>query len=275
MSQILSKINEADSDRLKYFVDDWVVQRAGKSSEWSQGDDQENYVAEGNLYGPSDIVYDYNSHGFRCDPFENNDAEIVFLGDSFTEGTGLPLQDVWCKQVHESLYPGTSYINLGVGGTGLDICAETIKYFWDKTKRQVKDIVIWVPSYHRRSYKVKSTGLHSWVPGHALGYDPVYNYSLELFTDEDYAGHQSMTSFGKIQLVAELMNANIHVYDQNRTSLIKRWYRHPRINHIDFFGRDKKDDAYDKARDGRHMGPHDSTAHANYIIECIREFNER
>ena len=259
---------------LKYFVDDWVSVRAGSTLKWTQGDDQEDYVAEGNLYGPDDITYDYNSHGFRCDPFENNNTEIVFIGDSFTEGTGLPLKDLWCSHVHQALYPNTSYINLGVGGTGLDICAETIKYFWDTTKKQVKDIVIWVPYYHRRSYRVKNVGLNRWMPQDG-GKDPTYGYSLELFTDKDYSGHQSMTAFGKIELVAELMDAKIHVYDQNRNGLIKKWFKHPRINHIDFFERNSNNDANDKARDFRHVGPIDSKLHADYIIKCIREFYER
>ena len=273
MSQILSKMSKTKRDYLAYFLDQWVRDRCGTSKKWSQGDDQQDYDPVDNLYGPDDITYVYNEHGFRCDPFKNNNAEILFMGCSFTEGTGLPLKDLWSTHVHQELYPNTSYINLGIAGSGIEVQAEALQYFWNETKRPVKDIVFWVPGYWRRFYKVKNNPPWTWLPWQDTFKDPYHDYSLELFMDHDYATHQSMLALGKIKLVAELMQANVHIYDQNHEEQIKRWF--PDMHHIPYFEMDMKEMVNDVARDKRHIGPKDSKYVANYIIDNIRKFYER
>ena len=270
MIQTLNKVIETDYNYLTYFIDERLADRSGKSSNWSLDDDHVNYIQEGNLYRPSDITYTFNRDGFRCDSIDNNNAEIVFIGCSFTEGVGLPLKDLWCTHVHQALYPNTSYINLGLSGMGVEGCAEILKYFWDRTKQSVKDIVFWVPNYHRRLYRVNNRITKTWVPASHSFKKP---YSLELFADEEYAEHKCMMAFNKIILVAELMQANLHIYDSNKNSIIKKWY--PNINHIDFYKRDASNDIDDRARDLSHMGPSDSKRHAEYIIKNIKEFYER
>ena len=277
MSKLIDKTLITDRAYRIFFVDKWLVDRQNTSSKWSQGDEEEDYDPVDNLYGPDDITYEYNSHGFRCDPFENNNAEILFMGCSFTEGTGLPLKDLWCTHVHQALYPNTSYINLGIAGGGVECQAEALHYFWNQTKRQVKDIVFWLPQYTRRFYKVNGQPPWTWLTQMDMIKDPYHNYSLELFMDEDYAIHRSMIAMGKIQLVAELMQANIHIYDQNRIEAAKKWF--PNMHHIPYFEGPNfvmdVNDLKDMARDKRHIGPANSKRVANYIIDNIKKFYER
>ena len=63
------------------------------------------------------FAYKFNSHGFRCDEFTNENS-IMFLGCSFTCGIGLPLEDTWAYQVANSL--NLKSVNLGIGGSGPD-----------------------------------------------------------------------------------------------------------------------------------------------------------
>lgn len=273
--------NEKFRDRLyrTYFIDQWIVDRANTNRKWSQGDEEYDYDPVDNLYGPDDITYNYNAHGFRCDPFENNNAEILFMGCSLTEGTGLPLKDLWSTHVHQALYPNTSYINLGIAGGGVEGQAESLQYFWNQTKRKVKDIVFWVPQYSRRFYKVNGQPPWTWLTQMDVIKDPYHNYSLELFMDEDYGIHQSMIAIGKIKLVAELMQANLHIYDQNTVEAVKKWY--PDMHHISYFGEESPDffmsvnDLTDAARDKKHIGPANSKLIAEYITKKIKEFYER
>jgi hypothetical protein len=61
------------------------------------------------------FTYKFNSHGFRCDEFTNEDS-IAFFGCSYTCGIGLPLENMWAYHVANNL--NLKSVNLGIGSTG-------------------------------------------------------------------------------------------------------------------------------------------------------------
>lgn len=63
------------------------------------------------------IIYRFNEHGFRSDPLVPGQG-AMFLGCSFTFGTGLALEDCWPYQVSKRL--ALSCWNLGVAGAAND-----------------------------------------------------------------------------------------------------------------------------------------------------------
>lgn len=70
-----------------------------------------------------EINYDFNSYGYRCDEFNNQ--EILTLGCSHTEGHGLPVDLTWPYLISQKM--NKSYISLAKGGEGAQ--AQVIKAF--------------------------------------------------------------------------------------------------------------------------------------------------
>ena len=67
------------------------------------------------------IMYRYNNYGFRSDDNYNIKSPLpgnMFLGDSFTDGIGLNIEDTWGYKLNKKL--GGVFYNLGQGGSGLE-----------------------------------------------------------------------------------------------------------------------------------------------------------
>lgn len=96
---------------------------------WSGSDTPANFKKQTNDHiefwsrPENKIEYYYNKWGFRTEEFEafvdcDPDELIVFLGCSFTLGTGLPVEYTFPHIIGKEL--GRKVINLGIGGSGLD-----------------------------------------------------------------------------------------------------------------------------------------------------------
>jgi len=73
---------------------------------WFSSDSRENYLARGNRdFSEESIGYEFNSLGYRGPELERADGEaaVLFLGDSFTAGIGLPWEGVWTTLLVERL----------------------------------------------------------------------------------------------------------------------------------------------------------------------------
>jgi hypothetical protein len=90
------------------------------------------------------FTYKFNSHGFRSDEF-SLEPSIMFLGCSFTNGIGLPLEDMWTYQVATQL--NLKHFNLGVGGSSNDV-AFRMAYAW-LPQLKPKLVVLLKPSHTR------------------------------------------------------------------------------------------------------------------------------
>jgi hypothetical protein len=96
--------------------------------QWYPSDTEENYHSRGNkFWGPNDITYVNNAHGYRSMEIDlsSTKKKIMFLGCSFTHGTGLPCEDTWpirltqklSKHIGEEIEPH----NFGVPASGSDL----------------------------------------------------------------------------------------------------------------------------------------------------------
>jgi hypothetical protein len=74
----------------------------------------------------TEITYCYNSHGFRSAEFNRQECGIA-LGCSFTEGTGLPIENTWPYLL--SNLCGTQVWNLGSGGASIDTVFRIFEYY--------------------------------------------------------------------------------------------------------------------------------------------------
>ena len=80
------------------------------------------------------IEYKFNSHGFRCNEFNDSPA-IMFLGCSLTFGIGMPKESCWTYLVSNML--GLEEFNLGNGGAANDTCFRLASYWIGKLKPQI------------------------------------------------------------------------------------------------------------------------------------------
>ena len=94
-----------------------------------------------------DIVYKFNSNGFRDDNFDQQSAGIA-LGCSHTHGVGIHASDTWPKQLEKML--GQKVWNLGVGGSSLDTCYRLLDYWIEHLN--VKFVVCAVPELLRYEF---------------------------------------------------------------------------------------------------------------------------
>lgn len=160
---------------------------ANKELDWLPMDSEDRY--QENLKFKSDVLkrygwlnskftYKFNSHGFRCDEFDNTPS-IVFLGCSFTVGIGLPLEATWPSIVSNKL--GLACYNLGIGGASNDTSFRLASYYLEKIKPK---IVVFCQTYPSRMEVFKETGpianIAEELPEFYLNYWTKNFYNLDL-----------------------------------------------------------------------------------------------
>lgn len=137
-------------------------QYAGKTLKWLVSDTQKLYVENlrtrkyllvKNGWLPfKNIDYSFNSHGFRCDEFSNEDS-IIFLGCSFTAGVGLSLEDTFAYLIAKKL--NLKLINLGIGSSGVNTSYRLGSYWIPRLKPKI--VVYMEPDYARLDLVVGDT----------------------------------------------------------------------------------------------------------------------
>jgi hypothetical protein len=130
---------------------------------WTGSDNIRNFANyQPNPYADNSITYSFNEHGFRSDPFESNDHRMLFMGCSFTEGVGLPLEETYSSIIHQEIQQrlgvAIPYWNLGLGGCGLDTIVRCYYDFYQQLRPQV--VIALLPAY-RLEYKNQ---FDSWQP---------------------------------------------------------------------------------------------------------------
>jgi hypothetical protein len=91
-----------------------------------QNPDKRKILQENGWTQDNNIIYNFNSHGFRCEEF-NHEPGLITLGCSFTGGVALPEDKIWptlvAKQLNLKLW------NLGVGGASMDSCFRILNHY--------------------------------------------------------------------------------------------------------------------------------------------------
>lgn len=114
-----------------------------KESQWLGTDSKTQYLdnlknnyegLQSNGWIDASFTYKFNSHGFRCDEFTDDDS-IMFLGCSHTLGVGLPLEATWAYQTAKALK--LKCVNLGQGGCSSDTAYRLASYYIDRLKPKI------------------------------------------------------------------------------------------------------------------------------------------
>ena len=134
------------------------------------------------------IEYKFNSHGFRCNEFNDSPA-IMFLGCSLTFGIGMPKESCWTYLVSNML--GLEEFNLGNGGAANDTCFRLANYWIGKLK---PEIVFYMVTFDDRleifdqndeiAWNVYGQGLQI-EPNRAVDHTPAYGKGVEICYPSD------------------------------------------------------------------------------------------
>ena len=125
------------------------------------------FFKENGWLDPQAIIYNFNTHGFRCEEFDDRSSWVA-LGCSFTQGVGLNIDDTWVSMLAK--HTGNHIWNLGVGSAALDSCFRILDYYIDKLN--VQGVFLLQPPNHR---------FELFVNGHVEIYLPKHNGAHDIF----------------------------------------------------------------------------------------------
>ena len=242
-------------------IDPKIQDRANTSMEWLGSDSLHRYVSistnSHNPYSRYDIEYKFNSHGFRCDEFDiPSEIPIVFLGCSFTEGTGLKQNEIWAHLLLEKIRQKTNknipYWNLGLAGTGLDTQARNLYFLTTVLKKKINFVFSLIPPIARREYKATNDEYRKWLPMQITNFTSLSTHVNTLFVDLDFSTHQAERSLMTIDSICRQNDTKMYCtsWEINLNNVKSLFDSFPLINFFEkkflFTG--------SFARDGRHPG---------------------
>jgi len=232
--------------------------RRNKTSLWDSTDSPENYkvyhdaLKSQNPYKPGDFTYAFNDYGFRCDNFSlPSDINVVFLGCSFTEGIGLPVENIWTYQLLSKIRQKTNknipYWNLAMGGMGID--TQSLFLHWFSKMKKIDYVFALIPPLARREYLYESTIMKHWnihTNNHKV------TIVDELFSDDQflfYENYRSLTIIDSIVSNRSVMYCTPCWPVPDLCEILKL----KEFNSLNYFPAFTGNKEY--ARDGMHHGP--------------------
>lgn len=258
--------------------------RKNKIMQWEGSDSEENYLEiqpSGQLnYTKDAFWYKYNSDGFRSDEFtDHSDLRVVFSGCSYTEGSGLPLEEVWVSLVHNKIAASLNnqnkkipLWNLGILGTGLDSHSRVLYNYADQLKPEY--VFLLSGALSRREICYNDIRLFNWLPATNDKLEQKLGISLgKLFSSEWYALQQLNRNLMILDLLADKHNSKVFIFDLEDTTLEKDLlysnFKHIKrclIRPKDYIKTDRP--AF--ARDCMHSGPDWQESIAELVWKAIR-----
>lgn len=192
--------------------------RKGLHLQWLPSDSENNYKhlqPDGTVnYGRNEVSYILNSHGFRCDEFdEPADLPVLFLGCSFTEGIGLPLNETWSHFLLNKIrsmghYSGKKipHWSLALGGYGVDTAARLFYTYGHLVKP--KYVFLLLHGMHRREFCADTPVYNTWMPN---ANNP--DYLNRLFSDPFHSLHETNRSITILNQAAAAMGSEVFLFD--------------------------------------------------------------
>jgi len=139
---------------------------------WMPSDTEANWICRGkpSRYDDTSFDYRYNEYGFRCDSMADPDQHprrLLVVGDSVTEGIGLPMQATWGYHITEKLRHAVHdhsipYWCVARGGVGIDYCARQLSVMLPILRPHA--VVALLPDPSRRELWHQGQ-MRPWCPG--------------------------------------------------------------------------------------------------------------
>jgi hypothetical protein len=243
----------ADSPPFQYNYD-----KRSSTVFWSGCDHQHHY--QSNLRDPKRykelkdlgwvdtvIEYTYNSHGFRCEEFDSRPS-VLALGCSFTEGTGLPIEQTWPFYLSQML--GLHVWNLGSGGASIDTVFRMLDYYIKRLN--VQHVFLLIPPGGRFEFQDSQNGFPI-IQACNLGAH--VSFAKEWLTQTNNSTYNLRKTMLAIQQLCKNHKKPLFAHNCNQTELLDL-----KLNKMKIF--------YDMARDLMHRGPY----YQQWVAETMSEF---
>lgn len=193
-----------------------------------------------------EIVYQYNSHGFRTPEFDSRE-NFITLGCSFTEGTGLNVEQTWHYYLEQ--LTGMQGWNLGVSGSGLDTCYRLARFYIPLLKP--KFVILLEPFYNR--FELHCNRQPPWI---------INTSNSDCWQDNVYIKNWVADSTN-MQIAAE---KNVYAIDYWCQKLNIELHHY----NSDLLLTPTPPGSYDLARDLQHPGQKTNERFANYVYNDIK-----
>lgn len=143
---ILTSVHTIEKDGTFTLVLDDLYIRSHRSNDWHCSKKKKDFIFHYEFTRSSftDVYRDRNHKGFT-EPF------IPCFGCSFTYGQGQSDTDTWPYLLSQKT--GKNFLNLGVGGSGIDGIYNNLKLLYQK--HNFKEVVILFPNFERRIVRAK------------------------------------------------------------------------------------------------------------------------
>lgn len=153
-------------------------------------------ASRGIIPDPKDnIIYNYNSIGFRSDEFtkEHNGKHVLFAGCSETEGAGDNLDNCWAGMVHSHLSKSnhlSGFFNIGRSGWGWQVIIANI-FEYIKHYQKPDELFVMFPNLGRFYDWIEKDGEEIYIydgaiPNNANGNHPKAKVKKEKLTVKEH-----------------------------------------------------------------------------------------
>jgi hypothetical protein len=226
-------------------------------------DSKENWLKmkASTTYNDTDILYEFNSLGFRSDEILENpltdSKRVLFIGCSHTFGVGLPKESIWAYQFYKKLKKDNlvncGFYNLSLGGTSIDYVSRVLNYYIKKVKPYA--VFCSLPDTSRREFYI-GKNLGPWAYQ-----DPEY----QSFIDQNFISYQTDKNLTMIDLICKMHNCKFYAASVSAAGLMAsttpaRYINAENLSNIVFYS-NLTFKIQDYARDLKHYG---HVSHANY-----------
>jgi hypothetical protein len=217
-----------------------------------------------NDFKHGDVKYQFNSNGFRCDEFNTpSDLPIVFLGCSYTEGVGLPIEKTWGYLLTEKIRIHTNkqipFWSLAQGGKGIDNQVRLLSSFVQD--HPTKFIFVLLPPPGRREFCFESNTFQYWIPNPTIHVNHLKDVTGKLFSDPYYIENEDRKSFLILDLIRKNQQAQVITSSWGCYPTPPIFNEFPEIKYIQW----KIVTSPDFARDNQHPGVKYHRALAEYF----------
>jgi hypothetical protein len=232
---------------------------AGHEVKWLFGDSSERYRRHGGhpIYGENDVVYCFNSLGYRCPEFDvDADIRIVAIGCSHVLGLGLPrdaiFHEVFAERLRRTSGKSVVLWNLGRCGASNDYISRLLYLAVPQLDPHI--VLINFTHMARREYVS--------VQNHPVTYNPRFAPTDAVTSDifRHFAGLSSefddqLNFFKNYKAVEHLLSGRLWLYSRRVGKEFDAMAAEVMAAHMDLRRFAGRLPLVDRGRDGGHPGP--------------------
>lgn len=227
-------------------------------------------------YRHKKVIYKYNSLGYRTKEFDEINKENFFLsyGCSFTEGTGLAEDEIWCSLVADNLK--IDCLNYGKGGQGIEFIHLNVMAFLKNSSHMPKFVIIQIPNSQRISTR-SLENFRTLTPPNTAWERHKEKFPKDFYFEEIDKKRSFYTYFItllNIDLMFKLCKIPV-IYWVKETELSEKdvtfFFKDSKIQKKFIFADSVDSSIENLARDLAHDGPNFHQSISNKLINLIKE----